>query len=338
MFNYVKSKKNFVVKSVVLVFVLVLMILIGSTYTFAQQTSLTLVSGGTGGTWYTGGACMAEIWNSKVPDLYVTCTDGATLSNIKVVDKGTDAQIGMAWSAHFYDALELKGLFAEMEEPPKIKAMMNFYKNWGPYWIATKKSGIKSIRDFGGKKILPGYAGSGMEYSCRELLSIGGSSYEEIEKQGGKVFFADYVEAANLMKDGHIDAFSLVGPYRHSVALEAQNYLAINVFGIPEDAGNEFIKRNKGYLWREIHAGTYEGQDEPVKCLGYHGILIVNENLKEEIVYQILKTLFENKELLVDVAPDYKFVSLENALIGIECDQLHSGAQKYFAEQGLGPK
>lgn len=325
-----KSKKRFFLFTIVL-----LTVSLNVCVLFAATERLTIVTGGTAGVWYAGGAVMAKIWNNNVSDLYVTATDGGSMSNIKAVAKGTDAQIGMTWAPAYYLAKKKIGLFENIKNSENLSVIANFMMNYGPYWIVRKDSNIKSISDFKGKRILPGYTGSGMEYFNNQILNIAGVGYDAINGSGGKVMFADYGEAANLMKDGHIDAFCLVGPARHGVALSVQSVHPIQVVGIEKDVRDKFYQKFDGFLDRTITKGTYKGQAEDVTCVGYHSILIVSSKLDAELVYKMTKSLFANTGQLVNTHKIFTFVKPENATIGLKWDDLHPGAQKYFQEIGL---
>jgi len=326
----IKIKRPFFFLTVIL-----LSLTLAASGSFAKTERLTIVTGGTAGAWYAGGAVMAKIWNNKIPNLYVTATDGGSMSNIKAVVKGTDAQIGMTWGPAYYLARGKMGLFKDIKNAEKMLVIGNFMKNYGPYWIARKDNNIKSIMDFKGKRILPGYTGSGMEYFNNQILTLAGLGYDVINKSGGKVLFADYGEAANLMKDGHIDAFCLVGPARHGVALSVQSVHPIRVVGIEKEIREKFYQKFDGFMDRIITKGTYKGQEEDVTCVGYHSILLVSSKLDNELVYNMTKTLFANAGELANAHPIYKFVKPENATIGLKWSDLHPGTQKYYKEIGL---
>ena len=309
----------------------------GSTDEKKTTLNLTLVTGGMSGQWFSGGAKMAEIWNEKIEGVNVTSTDGGAESNTKVVSKGLDAQIGMTWLPWFYDAIEGDGMFDKKEN---IKAIANFCSNYGPFYIATANSGLKSFDEISGTRFLAGYTGSGMEYSSRLLLEYAGMSYDSIESDGGEVLFADYTEASSLMKDGHIDVFCLVsGTPNHAVPLEIQNYVDIQILTTPKEIGDGFIKNHPGLYWRKLPANTYKNQTESIDVIGYNSTMICNADLDEELVYNLTKTLLEDAlEPLIEVAPVFEFMkNKENLIAEIAWENIHPGAQRYYKEIGLAP-
>ena len=110
---------------------------------------VTFVSGTVGGSWYNSAALMAQILMKDVPGLNVTATSGISLGNIRLIDGGVDAQLG--WT---YLDLLFKGL--DGQEPFKQKhskacvIIPGFLGS--PYFVATKKSGIKDWGGYEGQK------------------------------------------------------------------------------------------------------------------------------------------------------------------------------------------
>ena len=90
--------------------------------------------------------------------------------------------------------------------------------------------------------------------------------------------------------------------------------------------------------------GTYEGADEDVAVPAITAVLVASNELDEDLVYQITKVLFENKDELTNAKKSY--ISPESAIKGVptsESDALagvtggsfHPGAVKYYKEIGI---
>ena len=69
--------------------------------------------------------------------------------------------------------------------------------------VTLKKSGIKSVADFKGKRIAVGAAGSGTEANARQIMEAYGIKYDDI-----KVQYLSFGEAASALKDGNVDLLS----------------------------------------------------------------------------------------------------------------------------------
>ena len=64
-------------------------------------------------------------------------------------------------------------------------------------------------------------------------------------------------------------------------------------------------------------------------------LLVCHEKMKENIAYDIVKTLFDRKQELVAVHQDARYLALEPQAAGGSPIPFHPGAIKYFNEKGL---
>jgi TRAP transporter TAXI family solute receptor len=94
----------------------------------------------------------------------------------------------------------------------------------------------------------------------------------------------------------------------------------------------EFLAANAGYFKGTIKAGTYKGQDKDALALGHTSVILVNNDLPEDLVYDITKAILENS------ARFNKIEGIEigtDPLLGIDPAILHPGARRYYEEVGL---
>ena len=84
----------------------------------------------------------------------------------------------------------------------------------------------------------------------------------------------------------------------------------------------------------EIPAGTYKGLDAPVKSIGASTILIVNEAMPEDDVYQIVKAMIENLDSLKAVHGSVRGTTVES-MSKIAGVTMHPGAVRAYKEAGF---
>ena len=65
----------------------------------------------------------------------------------------------------------------------------------------------------------------------------------------------------------------------------------------------QFIKQNPAYQSINIPGGTYTSNPAPVATFGVKATLITSEEMDEELVYIIVRTLFENLDRLKRIHP-----------------------------------
>lgn len=91
----------------------------------------------------------------------------------------------------------------------------------------------------------------------------------------------------------------------------------------------------QGFDYVTVPAGTWNGQNEEIKTVGSQQCIIVSADMDEQVAYNIIKALCENREILVNtsavLANFDPAVAGSKALTGCE---LHPGAAKYYEEMG----
>ena len=99
----------------------------------------------------------------------------------------------------------------------------------------------------------------------------------------------------------------------------------------------QIAKANGGLtLWTRfvIPANTYPGQDKPINTIAQPNFLAVRDDVDEEAVYKIVKTIYENLPFLQNIHKATKAMKLESAIAGLPVP-LHPGAARYYREQGI---
>ena len=85
----------------------------------------------------------------------------------------------------------------------------------------------------------------------------------------------------------------------------------------------------------QVHpAGSYPGQDKDVNTISQPNFLAVNDNVDEEHVYRLTKSIYENLSFLQAIHPATKEMAIEKAIAGLPVP-LHPGAKRYYKEIGL---
>jgi TRAP transporter TAXI family solute receptor len=89
------------------------------------------------------------------------------------------------------------------------------------------------------------------------------------------------------------------------------------------------------YVKGVIPPKTYPGQDVDVPITIVWNLLVCHDNMKGDIVYDILKTFFDRKQELIAVHREARWLSLEPQAAGGSPIPFHAGAIRYFGEKGL---
>ena len=62
--------------------------------------------------------------------------------------------------------------------------------------------------------------------------------------------------------------------------------------------------------------------------------LVASNEVSEDAIYEVLKTMFDNKDALAEGHAKFESLNAEDAVKGMSVP-FHAGAKKYYEEQGI---
>jgi hypothetical protein len=191
---------------------------------------------------------------------------------------------------------------------------------------------MKGIKDFRGKKISVGPPGGGTEVLARQIFSLHGLDYKDRKELTPA--YLSYAEAAEHFKDNLIDGcfFSVAPP--NSALQDINSVRAIKFFEIEDQPAKEILKALPFLTRFIIPANTYQGQTSPIKTVAMPAVLVVSNKIPADVVYQMTKLLFEEKDTIAKGHSAGRFINLENAAAGVAIP-FHPGAHAYLKEKGV---
>jgi len=294
----------------------------------AKVQSINIATGTTGSAYYPLGKAMANLFDRKISGLKtVAVATAGTAQNIFMMQK-KEVEIAFAHNGVAYYAYNGKGMF--QDKPASfLRGITNLYPNVVHIMVAAN-SNITSIKDFRGKTFVFGAVGSASEINLTEILNLHGINY----KEDGKSKFLDYPEAAAALKEGLIDGIIIA---RRLPITSIQNFASLQQMRILSIEPDMIAKMKETMPWYSeitIPKGTYKDQTEEVKTIVAANLLICRDDLSTDLVYNMTKTLYENREELIAANLLAKDMTLQDALKGMTLP-LHPGAEKYYREQGI---
>jgi len=295
----------------------------------AQQVRLSISTGGTGGVWYPMGGAMANVLSRHLPNAAVTAeVTGGSVDNVKLLaTRKTELAFSMVDTA--WEGMNGTGKFKE-KVPMRTLAVVHPLVM---HVVTIEGRGIEKISDFKGKRVSTGSPGSGTEAMAFRILEAHGVNPDkDIIRERLSVS-----EAANAIKDRKIDAFMHAAGVPLPSVTDVAATPGIKIKLIDHTGGLEAMRTKYGpiYAAGKIPARSYPGQDRDNHTVNVWGVLLVHETMNEKLVYDILKTLFERHQDIVNTHREAANMTLENQAIGATAVPWHSGAVKYFADRGV---
>lgn len=299
----------------------------GSTAGSAAKQSLTLGTGGTTGTYYAVGGVMSTVLGDKLSlsSLTVTST-GASKANIQLIDSG-EADLAIVQNDVMYYANTGTDLFEAEGKYDTFSAVCGMYDE--TVQLITTNANIKSVEDLKGKTVCVGDAGSGTEFNAKQVLDVYGLSFDDI-----KVVNASFGDSTDSLKDGKIDAAFIVAGAPTTAVVDLSTNSDVYIINIDDEHSSKLMEDYPFYTKTTIPAGTYDGQEEDAQTVSVRATLIASNELSEDVVYELVKAMFDNKDELVAGHEKFNNLKLEEATAGISVP-FHAGAVKYFQEQNI---
>ena len=293
--------------------------------TSTEPVAITLATGGTSGTYYAVGGVLKTVLDSKLTlsTLNVEST-GASVANVNMITDG-QAQMAILQSDVINYAHEGTNSF---DGAPETNAL----------WVAgiynetvqiLAKPGINTVSDLKGKTVCVGDVGSGTEINAWQVLSAAGLTKDDITAVNGS-----FQDGVDQLKDGKIDAAFTVAGAPTTAIVDYATTNTLNLVSLSDDE-LKAIQAEYPFLIRDdLKAGTYTGQDKDVVCVAIQATLVASQDLSEDVVYEFVKAMFDNKDDLVAGHAKFGFLDATSASAGATVP-MHPGAEKYYKEVGV---
>ncbi|RLL41810.1 TAXI family TRAP transporter solute-binding subunit [Oceanobacillus piezotolerans] len=284
---------------------------------------LSMLTGGTSGTYYPLGGEMAKIISDETGIQTDAVSSNASADNIIALQE-EEAEIAFVQTDVVANAIEGTNSF-EGNPVDNVLALGSLYPE--TVQIVTKAdSGIASVEDLAGKTVSVGAPGSGTYVNAEQILELHGMTMDDVDAQN-----LDFGESTGGIQDGNIDAAFITAGTPTGAVEGLSATTGVTIVPIEQGKIDELIEKYPYYAADTVTAGTY-GLEEDVTTVAVLAMLAVSDNLSEDVVYDITKALYDNVDSISHAKAE--FISVEAAVEGISID-FHPGAQKYFEEQGV---
>lgn len=294
--------------------------------TKAEKTFVTIATGGSSGPYFAIGGAISNLLNEKV-DVVNASVQSTGASAVNATLLGTKkAEIAFAMNDVINYAYTGTEVFKEKGKVESLRGIASLYPNFVQL-ITLKDKGINEVSELKGKKVGVGAPGSGTEVNARQILSAHEITYDDIDED-----FLSYAESIEQLKNGAIDAAFLTSGLPNATIMDLATTHDVKIIPIRKEAIEKLAKEFPFYSSEMIPTGTYDNEED-VETAAVKTLLVTREDLSEELVYDITKTIFENLDTLAQTHSAAKKISIDTVRDGMPIP-LHPGAEKYFKEQG----
>ncbi len=307
-----------------------------------RVTFFQIGTGSTGGTYFPMGEALAAIISQ--PPGAEPCLPGGHcgVPGVVAIAKGSPgsvANVRAVASGRLDSALVQANVLAaaydgtgEFEgEGPRanLRVIANLYVE-AIHLVIARGIDVRSVSDLKGLRVSIGPDGSGTRPDAIAILEAFGVTLADIEPVE-----ADASRSAEMILTGMLDAYFLVAgaPARSIDDLARRGAIdLIPVVGTPAD---RLLLEREFYSRLSIPEGTYRHIDT-VETLGVGALWITRASSSDRLVYQITRSLFDerNRATLVSAHANGESVTLATAVRGVPI-LLHPGAERFYFEAGI---
>jgi uncharacterized protein len=291
-----------------------------------EKVMISIATGPTGGVYYPMGGGMANILTKNVPGLVATAESTAgSVANLEFIHTGK-ADVALSMADASWDAL--KGQEKFKGKPVEVRALMVLYPN-RMHVVSMEGLGISKVADLKGRRVSTGAPRSATELMAARVLEAAGVKDVQRERLTPQ-------ESANALKDRKIDAFFWVGgiPTASITDLAASPGVRMKLVDHADVVDPMNKKFGPLYVRDTIPAKTYPGQEVTNHCATVWNVLVASAKLPDQVAYNIVKTMFEKKQDMVQVHKEAENFDFKHQTTAAAVIPYHPGAAKYFAEKG----
>ena len=298
----------------------------------ADQIFVTIGTGGVTGVYYPTGAAIARLVNRGRKNHNIRCSvesTGGSIYNLNAIAAG-EMDMGVCQSDWQYHAYHGTSKFAKKGANKDLRAVFSIHAE--PFTVVARAdSGIKNFMELKGRRVNIGNPGSGQRETMAVVMKALGWTKDDF-KLASELKSA---EQSKALCDNKIDAMVFVVGHPSGSIKEATttaDSILVNVTGAAID---KLVEDNDYYRKATIPGGMYRGTESDTKTFGVCATFVSSVNTPEHVIYNIVKSVFENFENFKKLHP--AFVSLEKEEMikeGLSAP-LHDGAKKYYKEAGL---
>lgn len=291
-------------------------------------SSVSMGTGSIGSPIYALGIAMGEILKEKkVANISNQPIGGSDAIFQLMLEKKMD--LGFTNSVNVSENFQGKGL-SKTQVP--LRVIFEGHSSFR-YLVARKDSGIKSVADLKGKRLLGKRPGEvTIEQAANALLKAYNISPQDVRM----ITTTETNEAVDALKMGSADAAILPGGSPLSNLMDLAQSTDITLISIPQDKISTVLANlGPGYEIGPIPPNTYKGQSSAVNTIYIPQTLVCRVDLPEDLIYQITKALEEGQEEIAKNNKLGKFWTAKNTLSLPAPAPYHPGTVKYFKELNL---
>ncbi|MCK4509107.1 MAG: TAXI family TRAP transporter solute-binding subunit, partial [Desulfuromonadales bacterium] len=196
--------------------------------------------------------------------------------------------------------------------------------------VARKDSGVTDFMQLKGKRVNIGNPGSGQRGTMEVLMGALGWTKADF-KLASELKSS---EQSKALCDNKIDAIVFTVGHPSGSIKEATTSCDSVMVSVTGPAVDKLVADNDYYRTATIPGGMYRGTDADTQTFGVGATFVSSANVPEEVIYQVVKAVFENFDDFKKLHPAFANLDPKEMIKDGLSAPLHKGALKYYKEVG----
>lgn len=298
----------------------------------AENSFITIGTGGVTGVYYPTGGAICRLVNKERKSHGIRCSvesTGGSVYNLNTIRAG-ELDMGVAQSDWQFHAYNGTSKFKDKGANKNLRAVFSVHPE--PFTVVARAdAGIKDFMDLKGKRVNIGNPGSGQRGTMEVLMGALGWTKADFS-------LASELKSAEQSKalcDNKIDAMVFTVGHPSGSIKEATTTCDTVLVSVTGSAVEKLVKDNDYYRTATIPGGMYRGNPNDTQTFGVGATFVSSTNTPDETVYQVVKAVFENFDSFKKLHPAFGNLKKEEMVKDGLSAPVHPGAKRYYKEAKL---
>ncbi len=303
----------------------------GACVALAQGRQIVIGTAPVSGVYFPAGGAVCRLVNKQQVETGLRCfveaTDGSAENLARL--KSGDLDFALLQSDWQYHAYQGSGGGVSDQPFSELRAIFSMHPQTLTIVVA-RESEIRELKHLEGRRVNLGPSGSAVQAASELLVeSLGwtGDAFGEVLELGGE-------EQVDALCAGLIDAFILPTTHPNGIVAAATEGCLARVIPVGGGPVDKLLLDWPFYARSTIPAGLYRGNPEEIRSFGLRATLVTTTNMPAEMVYKMVKAVFEQLDQLTRQHPALLGLTAKEMISSGQSAPLHEGALLYYKEMG----
>ncbi|MFZ5688824.1 MAG: TAXI family TRAP transporter solute-binding subunit [Bacillota bacterium] len=288
--------------------------------------SLTIGGASVGGVYYVYGGAWSKIVEKVTGITTGLQVTGGPNQNIQLMELG-DIQLGMTTMGPAYEALNGLEAWTKGQKFVNFRGLFPMYNTYSFWWV-FEHTGIRNIRDLENMVVGVGPVGGTPGTYHPLFLQELGIRPKAIRHAGASALVSQHL-------DRQIEANSFASGVPVAAVSETAAHRKVRIFGVEGADRDKIVARWPFWTPAVIPAKVFgDWQDYEIQTVGMWNMAIAHKNLPDDLVYTIVKGVFENTPMLIAATKSAEETQMQ-FITNNTFMPMHPGAIKFFEDNGI---